>query len=247
MKRFLPLALLLAGCGIKANPQVLKPPEVEIRRIGQKVYVKSLSGDIKVKGFEKHDDYWVREEGKAFCLVVERLGEGSRKFCVPQALEERPSVRLLEEDTSVKVLPSGFEAYRLYVLRDGLIHPETAKTFMREIQLEKDYWERCYALTGLKGDVESQPVEFCVKPKPPPPVPEVEGLELRASKNSLYLVWFYPHPYREFVVYRDGKEIERTMGFALEVEPPKTKATYTVKVVGPLGFESSGVSVDYSP
>lgn len=69
MKRLLLLAFPLAGCGIKANPEVLKSPEVDVKRIGQKVYVKSLSGEIRVKGFERYGDYWVKEAERAFCFL----------------------------------------------------------------------------------------------------------------------------------------------------------------------------------
>lgn len=247
MKKLMPLALLLAGCGIRANPQVLKHPEVEIRRIGEKVYVKSLSGEIRVRGFERQGNYWVRVEGNPFCFTVERLGEGSRRFCVEQAREERPSIRLVEEESHVAVIPSGFESYRLYALREGSLLLETVRTVGEHARLERDYWERCYALTGLRGNVESRPVEFCIKPKPPPTVPEVEGLELRRGRHALYLLWFYEHHYREFVIYRDGKEVGRTGGFAFETGLPEGRATFTIKVVSPAGFESKGRTVDYSP
>lgn len=247
MKKLLLLILPLTGCGIKANPEVLKAPEVDIRRIGQKVYVKSLSGDIRIKGFERYEDYWIKEEEKPFCFVVQRLGERSQKFCVGPALEERPTLKLVENDSYVKVLPSGFESYRLYSLRDGFVYLESAKTFSKEIQIERDYWERCYAITGLKGNTESQSVELCIKPKPPPSIPEVEGLELRRGRRTLYIVWFYQHQYKEFVIYKDGKEIARTTGFAFETELPQNKTTFTVRVISPLGFESKGLSIDYSP
>ncbi len=247
MKRLLPITFLIAGCGIKAKPEVLKDPEVEIKRIGKRVYVRSLSGEVRIKGFEREGDYWVKEEEKPFCFVVERIEEASKKFCLDGALREEPSLKLVEEEGFVKLYPSGFEAYRLYELKNGSILLETSKTFREAIRLEKDYWERCYALTGIKGGVESEPLKFCIKPKPPPPVPEVEKLELRVGKHSIYLVWFYKGEYREFVVYKDRKEIGRTTGFSFETEPPKVKTTFTVKVVSPLGFESKGISVDYNP
>ncbi len=247
MKRLIPFFFLLASCGIKANPEVLKVPEIEVRRIGQKVYVKSLSGEVRIDGFERQGDYWVREEERPFCFVVERIGEGSKKLCVVGALEEKPSLKISEGEAHIEVYASNFEAYRLYNLIDSSLSLENAKIYRESIQLERDYWERCYAITGIKESVESQPVEFCVKPKPPPTVPEVDGLEVREGKQALYLVWSYGQDYREFVIYRDGKEIGRTSGFAFETELPKGKTTFTVRAVSPLGFESKGRSVDYSP
>lgn len=247
MKKFLPIFLLVAGCGIKANPEVLKSPEIEIKRIGQRIYVKSLSGEVSIKGFERQGDYWVREEKEPFCFVVERIGEGSKKFCVGGAFEEKPSLKISEGETSVEVYVSNFETYRLYELKNGSLSLEKVKTLREPLTLERDYQERCYALTGISGNIESPPVEFCIKPKPPPVVPEVDRLEVREGKQTLYLVWSYWQDYQEFIIYRGEKEIGRTKGFAFETELPKTKTTFTVKVVSPLGFESRGTSVDYSP
>ncbi len=248
MKRFLPILLFASGCGIKANPQVLKDPEVEIKRLGEEVYVKSLSGEIRVRGFERQGDYWVKKEKEPFCFVVERLGEASRKLCVNRALEEKPSLRFLEGVDHIELVPSGFDVYRVYSIgEDGSLVLDSFKTFKQAITLQRDYWERCYALTGVRDGEESSPVSFCIKPKPPPPIPEVDGLEIRVGKDNLYLVWFYEDNYREFVIYKNGKIIGRTTGYAFETEIPKEKATFTVRVVSPLGFESKGVSVYYSP
>lgn len=247
MKKLLPLVLFLAGCGIKANPQVLKVPEVQIYRIGKKVYVRSLSGDIKVHGFEKAGEYWIKEEEKPFCFQVERIGEGRKRFCVGPALMEKPVVELVEEKDSIRVIPQGFESYRFYPSVGGNPVPPEIKTFSGQIKIERDYQKKCYAITGVRSGVESQPVEICVEPKAPPYIPEVEALELRKGAGKLYLVWFYQHDYREFVVCQDGKQIGRTTGFSFEVEEPKQKSTFTVKVINPLGFESGGKSVDYNP
>lgn len=247
MKKLLPLAFFLAGCGIKANPQVLKAPEVQIKRIGKTVYVKSLSGEIRVLGFEKVGEYWIKEEERPFCFLVERVGEGKKKFCTGLALLEKPHVDLMEEADYITVIPHGFESYRLYPLVDGRLIPSEIKTFSRQIRIEKDYQKKCYALTGVRLEAESPPVEICVEPKAPPYVPEVEALEVRRGAGKLYLVWFYQQEYREFVVYQNGREIGRTTGFSFEVEEPLQRSTFTVKVINPLGFESRGLSVDYSP
>ncbi len=241
------LFLFSAGCGIKAKPEVLKGPEVAIKRIGDKVYVKSLSGEIRVKGFEKVGDYWIKENKEAFCFVVERVGGKPNKFCVERAIEERPYLKVEEEKDFVRLMLLGFEAYRLYPLKEKSIDLEEGKDFKNSLRLERDYWERCYAITGIKGILESQPVELCVKPKPPPVVKEVEKLEVRTGENKLYLVWFYKENYKEFVIYERGKEIGRTTGFAFEIPLPKDKTSFTVKAISPLGFESKGVSVDYNP
>ncbi|MEZ0337193.1 MAG: hypothetical protein ABWK02_03185 [Aquificaceae bacterium] len=248
MRRYILIPILLSfGCGIKANPEVLKEPEVVIKRIGHKVYVKSLFGEIRVKGFERVEDHWIKENKEAFCFLIERVGGKSHKFCVEEAIEERPLLKVKEEKDYVEIVASGFEGYRLYPTDKGRINFQMAKDFKDGLSLERDYWERCYAITGVRASLESSPVEFCVKPKPPPVVKEVEGLEVRVGEGKLYLVWFYREDYREFVVYENGKEMGRTSGFAFEAPLPKERTIFTVKVISPLGFESKGVSVDYSP
>lgn len=247
MKRFFLFGFLLASCGIKANPEVLKEPEVLVKRIGERVYVKSLSGEIRIKGFEKLEDYWIKDEREAFCFLVERIGGKSKKFCVEKALEEKPTIELSEDKESVKLTAKGFESYRLYPVKGGKVLLEGGVDLKGEIKLERSYWERCYALTGIEGLRESSFIDFCIKPKEPPPVEEVKNLQIRVGKEKLYLVWFYDKDYKEFIIYKEGKEIGRTVGFSFEVPIPEKGSTFTIKVISPLGFESEGESINYKP
>ncbi|MFN3871322.1 MAG: hypothetical protein ACK4MW_07575, partial [Aquificaceae bacterium] len=146
-----------------------------------------------------------------------------------------------------KLVAKGFEGYRLYPLKDGKPLLEPGIGFKGEINLERGYWERCYALTGVEGLRESPFVDFCVRPKEPPPIEEVKGLQIRVGEKRLYIVWFYDRDYREFVIYQNGKEIGRTVGFSFEVPIPERESTFTVRVINSLGFESKGISVDYKP
>ncbi len=246
-KGLLLITLFSAGCGIKANPEVLKEPEVWIRRIGDRVYVKSLSGEVRVREFERRGSYWVKENREAFCFSVERVGGKSRKFCVEGRLEERPSLSVKEDKDGIELRAFGFDSYRIYPVKEENIDLEEAKDFRDRVHIERDYWERCFAITGVKGPLESDPVKLCVKPKLPPLVKDVEDLEVRVGEGKLYLVWFYRDEYREFVVYEKGKEVGRTVGYSFELPLPKDRTTFTVKVINPLGFESKGVSIDYSP
>ncbi|MCX8164644.1 MAG: hypothetical protein N3D14_04545 [Aquificaceae bacterium] len=246
MRWFALFFLLLASCGIKANPEVLKAPDVEIKRMGNKVYVRSLSGEIRVKDFERLGVYWVKERSDNFCFNVERVGGRHQRFCVGSALDKIPYFKLQEEGGFVKLLPDGFELYRLYPIKDDMPVLEEGKIFRGSLNLERTYWKVCYFLTGVDGVLESQPLKLCIKPMPPPPIAEVKNLEIREGEDRLYLVWFYQEEYREFVVYKNGKELGRTTGFSFELKE-RVQALYTVKVISPLGFESKGTSVHYSP
>lgn len=246
-KAFFSLLLFLSACGIKANPEVLKEPEVVVKRIGDKVYVKSLSGDIKIKDFEREGEYWIKERSEAFCFFIERVGGKGKKYCVGKSLQEKPALEILEKEEYVRLLAYGFENYKLYSIKDGILLLESGEEFKNTKEIKRDYWERCYAVTGIKNSSESAFVNFCVKPKKAPPVEDVKRLEIRQSQEKLYLVWFYDKEYREFVVYMNGEEIGRTVGFVFEMPIPKEKVIFTVKVIGPLGFESGGISVVYNP
>lgn len=248
MRKLFILCLFITGCGIKANPEVPRAPEVDIRRVGERVYVKSLSGDIKVEGFEKEGAYWTVEKREAFCFSVKRIGGKSKRFCVSNATEKVLYLDFFEEEHSVKVIPSGFESYRLYPYREGSVELEKGREFVGVLSFERDYWERCYFLTGVvDAKTESSPLSFCIKPKPPPAVEEVRNFEIREGKEKLYLVWSYEGEYKEFVLYENGKELERTKGFVFEVPKPKGSTVFRLKVVNPLGFESKGVETVYSP
>lgn len=247
MKRSLFIAPLIFSCGIKANPEVLKAPEVEIRRIGEHIYVRSLAGDIRVEGFENKRGYWIKSSERALCFDVQRIGGKRAKFCVPPAVQKEPSLDIKEEEDRISLTARGFDAYRLYHLEEGSPLLTSARDFKESIVIQKDYWERCYGITGLKDGVESKMAKLCAKPKKPPHIEEVEGLELRLGKEKAYLIWFYRGDYREFVVFVNGKEVGRTRGFSFELDLPEGEAEYRVKVISTLGFESSGRSIVYKP
>lgn len=246
MKRLLPLTLLFS-CGIKANPEPLPKPEVQIWRVGEYVYVYSLSGNVEVKGFQKEDNYWYIKRGDAFCFDVQRV-EGKRgKFCVQEAIKEKPSVRFIEEVDRLGLFPQGFQSYMLYPVEDGKVKVQKGRAIKEPIELQRDYFRRCYALAGVKGNLQSEPVNFCIEPKPPPSIAEVQRLELRFGERRAYLLWSYVEEYREFLIFKNGKLLGSTVGFAYEIDPPSRGDTFTVKVVHPLGFQSSGTSLTYSP
>lgn len=247
MKKALLSTLLLTSCGIKANPEVLKPPEVQVKRIGKVVYVRSLSGEIRVNDFQKRGPYWVKEEEKGFCFSVQRIGGKTKQFCVEGLVAGEPQLTLEEREDSVTLTAQGFEKYALYPTREGEMLFVQRKEFLSQVRIDRDYWKRCYAVTGLERLSESVPVHFCLEPKPPPPIEEVKNLEVRVGKEKLYLVWSYDADYSEFVILIDNFEVGRTKGLSFELPMLREGSQVIVKVVSPMGFESRGASVVYSP
>jgi hypothetical protein len=58
----------LYSCGIKASTQPLEPPIVEIKRLGEIVYLRSLEGEVIPEGFEKKEFGWVKNLHRVFAL-----------------------------------------------------------------------------------------------------------------------------------------------------------------------------------
>ncbi|ADO45968.1 conserved hypothetical protein [Hydrogenobacter thermophilus TK-6] len=241
--------LALSSCGIKANPKPLPEPSVEIRRIGERLYVRSLQGDVQVEGFEKLDGWFVKESRHALCFQVRRIGGKSAKFCAGKPVESKPTVKLKEDTQSVLVIASGFPSYRLYALSEGRLNLPQVAQFKEEYRINKDYFERCYALTGRVDIRESEPYTFCVRAKEAPPLKDVERLEYQVVEGKIYLFWSYTPDelFKEFVIYRNGKQVGSTSSYIYEDTLPEKETTYTVKVRNKLNLESGGVSITYSP
>ncbi|MEZ0361813.1 MAG: hypothetical protein ABWK04_07995 [Hydrogenobacter sp.] len=246
---YLLVLLILSSCGIKANPEPLPEPLVEIRRLGDNVYVRSLQGNIQVEGFEKLDGWFMKEDKEAFCFIVRRIGGKSGKFCVGKSIQKKPAVILKENDSNLLIEASGFPSYRLYPLSDGKLDILNGAEFRGIYRISRDYFRRCYAITGVLDAVESEPYNFCVEAKKVPPIKDVERLEYQTISDKIYLIWSYTPDdlFKEFVIYKDGKEVGSTQSYMYEDTLPEGKTTYTVKVRNKLGFESSGRSITYSP
>lgn len=243
------LPLLLLSCGVKTNPQPLPEPIVEVKRIGSETYVRSLQGEIQVEGFEKVGEWFVKEQSSAFCFKIKRLAGRTEKFCVKKASETKPVVYVRESQDTVLLLAEGFPSYRLYPVLNGRLNPSEGQQFKGQHTISRDYRKRCYAITGERDQQESQPYELCVAPKPTPPVNDVQRLDYQEVSGKLYIFWSYSPDelFSEFVVYKNGKQVETTQAYIYQDTAPKEKTTYTVKVRNKLGFESPGVSITYSP
>jgi hypothetical protein len=84
----------LHSCGIKASTQPLQPPVVEIKRLGEVVYLRSLEGEVIPEGFEKKEVGWVKKSAQGFCFKVERVEGKSSNQCVGGLLEQEPAVKI---------------------------------------------------------------------------------------------------------------------------------------------------------
>lgn len=245
----LPFFILLSSCGMKTKPEPLPKPMLEVKRVGSMVYVRPLQGEIDIKDFERWDGWFEKKQEKAFCFEVKRLGGKSAKVCVREALNRKPTAAFLGMEDRVLIKPEGFSDYKLYSIKNGKMDPSSGKAIKGDHSIERDYFKRCYALTGVEQSIESEPLIFCVDPKKPPEVKDVSRLEYQVVDKKVYIFWSYETDelFEEFTVYKNGKLIGSTKTNMYEDKLPEEKTLYTVRVKNRLGFESKGVNILYSP
>ncbi|MCI4458692.1 MAG: hypothetical protein JHC21_03645 [Thermocrinis sp.] len=236
----------LCSCGIKASTQPLQPPIVEIKRLGEFVYLRSLEGEVIPKGFERKEVGWVKKSAQGFCFKVKRVEGKSSNQCVGGLLEQEPVVKIDYHGDKAKVSFEGFDSYELYF---SLENPWSGKKTSQSVELERDYVEKCYFVVGKKGKDYSKPVKFCLEPLPHPPIKEVERLEYRIVGDSVYLLWSYEPDrfFKEFVIFEGDKEIGTTTGYTFELRKKDKQTIYRVKVRSIYGKESKGVEILYNP
>ena len=245
---FLSLALTYS-CGIKANTKPLESPVVELKRIGSKVFLRSLEGEVVPEGFIKTENYWLREQAQPFCFTVKRIEGKKRSECVGGLTEEKVSLDLEYSQEKVKLHLKGFDTYEIYAIEGGRLNPWAGKKLIDKFELDRDYVKRCYLIVGEKQNNYSEPTEFCVEPLSHPPIKEVERLDYRVFEDKLYLIWSYEPDnfFKEFVVLENDRKIGTTRTYMFELKRKDEKVTYKVKVRSIYGKESDGVSLPYSP
>jgi hypothetical protein len=236
----------LYSCGIKASTKPLEPTRVELKRLGEVVYLRSLEGEVIPEGFEKKEVGWVKKSAQGFCFKVKRLEGKSSNQCVGGLLEQEPTVKIDYQEDRAKVSLEGFDNYELYF---SLEDPWSGKKTSQSFELERDYVERCYFVVGKKDKDYSKPVKFCLEPLPHPPIREVERLEYRISGDRVYLLWSYEPDrfFKEFVIFEGDKEVGTTTGYVFELKRRDRRTLYRVKVRSIYGKESQGVEVLYNP
>lgn len=247
MAYILVLLFFIFSCGIKADTQVLPLPEVDVKRIGNAVYVISSKDDVVVDGFQKKGNVFYTENSKAFCFNVKITGGKTKKHCVEEALIQTPRFELTDLEDKARIEAFGFESFAIYSYLNDNINVLERKLIQREYEIKKHYSKQCYALTGVVGKRESTPVVFCIDAKPIPKIEDVEFLDYTVVEDRLFLIWSYQGEYDAFVVYQDGKVLGETKGFLFEVQKPSSKTHFDVKVRVKEGFLSNGRSITYSP
>ncbi|WP_448588044.1 hypothetical protein [Thermocrinis sp.] len=240
---------LLFSCGIKTNTKPLEEPVLEIKRIGNKVFLRSLEGEVLPEGFVKVGNYWVREEVGQFCFFVKRVEGKKKRECVGDLTSEKVSINLEYEGDRAIINFKGFGMHEVYALEEGRANPWTGKKVKDKIELERGYLPTCYLVVGKEGNTYSEPTQFCVEPMPHPPIREVDKLEYRVWEDKLYLVWSYEPDelFKEFVVLENEKEIGTTKAYVFELKRKDEKTTYQVRVRSIYGKESEGVKLSYNP
>jgi len=241
--------VLIYSCGIKANPKPLENPVIEVKRIGSKVFLRSLEGEVVPEGFVKVENYWLREQAQPFCFVVKRIEGKKRLECVGGLTEEKVSLDLNYYETKVRLNLKGFDVYEVYEVEGGRLNPWTGKKAVDKLELSRDYVRRCYLVVGKRQNNYSEPTEFCIEPLPHPPIKDVDRLDYRVSGENLYLIWSYEPDsfFKEFVIFEDDREIGTTKSHMFELKRKDKKTTYKVKVRSIHGKESDGVILYYSP
>ena len=154
--------IILLSCGVKKAP--LPPVEdyLRIKRIGEYVYIIS-DEDIKVEGFVFHKGVWYKKEKRSFCFNISKDKE-HRNICVKEAIKIKPFINLIDMEDRVEIVLSGFSKYYIYPYRRGWLYVKFGNPIKgNTIFLKKYEKKKCYAITGVVGDRESEPVVFCTE------------------------------------------------------------------------------------
>jgi len=246
---FITVLAMVFSCGIKTNPKPLEYPVVEVRRIGDRVYLRSLQGEVVPEGFTKVENYWMRDESGSFCFVVKRLEGKKKRQCVGGLTDQKVSLKVEYDQKRARVHLEGFDLYQLYPLDGDRIDPWSGRQVAGVLELERDYIQRCYLVVGKKKEEYSAPTKFCLEALLHPKVRDVERLDYRVWEDKLYLFWSYEPDelFKEFVILENDKEIGTTRAYIFEVSRKEEETIYKVKVRSIYGKESEGVSISYSP
>lgn len=188
--------LLASSCGIKAPPKPPLPPPVDIKRIGDYVYVfpKEKNTQLKVKGFNKLDDFYYKVENKAFCFdVYDKTDDISGSFCVPKAIDKKPKILKVERNSDIKIYLSGFDTYKIYITssENSILYPKSFKRVNRNIFKTNNIYNKsfCFAITGDLNGFESKPNFVCFKKEAPPKPSPPKGVSFNIYNGKLYIYW----------------------------------------------------------
>jgi len=245
---FLNLCLIYA-CGIKKDPKPLPLPEFDLRRIGTYVYLIPKEKGIHAEGFYKEKDYMYRVEEENFCFRVWKEKGRERNVCVEKAYIYRPEAELIFEEDRLIVRLSRSGKYRAYPYTDRLI-PKLIKEFEgSEVSLPREYSAKRYAITEVKGSVESKPLVVEVPPKIPPKPPKPEEVSYVKRGGKIYIFWSMQENVKGYLVYRNGKLLtpEPIIQNVFVDKEPKKLMRYEIVSVNKFGVKSEPAVLIYRP
>jgi len=250
--RFLFLFLnfcFIYACGIKRDPKPLPLPEFSLRRIGTYVYLIPKGKGVHAEGFFGERDFMFRLEKRNFCFRVWREKGRERNVCVEGAYTYRPKAELLLEKDRLIVRLSRSDRYRIYPYTDRLI-PKPIEEFVgSEVSLPREYSSKRYAITEVKGSVESEPLIVEVPAKIPPKPPKPEGVSYVKRGEKIYIYWFMQKDVKGYIVYRNGKLLtpEPILRNVFIDKEPEELTRYEIVSVNEFGVRSDPAVLIYKP
>ncbi len=239
--------MFFVGCGIKKPPKPPPYPHVQVKRLGDIVYVLTPDKDVVVEGFERKKGFWYKVSGEKFCFKVSHKRGRTALRCVEDAPEEKPDVevRILKEKVFIKA--KGFRRYRIYRAEEIPLPPHMLE-FEGETYVRRDLREVKLAITGVVNGSETEPVFVRIPPVEPPSPEPPQDLSYTVRNGKIVLFWRGEEEIR-YLVYRNNTLLTekpiRTNLFIDNLPPPGT--VYRVVAVNRFGVRSKPAEIVYRP
>lgn len=240
---------LIYTCGIKKDPKPLPLPEFDLRRIGTYVYLIPKEKGVRAEGFYRQGNFMYRVEEKNFCFRVWKENGRERNVCVEEAYTYRPKAELLLEEDRLILRFRRSGRYRIYPYTDRLV-PKPIKEFEgSEVFLPREYSTRRYAITEVKGPVESEPLVVEVPPKIPPKSQKPKEVSYVKRGGKIYIYWSMQENVEGYLVYRNGKLLtpKPIIQNIFVDEEPKKLTRYEIISVNKFGVKSEPAILIYKP
>ena len=241
------ILFLIEACGIKRPPKPPPYPEFQVRRIGGYVYLLTQDRDVVPEGFEKLGNFWVVKRQERFCFEVSHRRGRSVMRCVEEAPKGKPKVKIEVYEERVLLRLKGYKLYRVYRF-EGYLVPVPVAESKGTVTLRRGEKRKVFAVTGVMGNRETEPVLIEVPPlqlpKPKPP----EDLSYTVRGKRIVLFWRGEEGLK-YLVYRNGELLTSepiiSNVFIDKLPPPGT--VYRVVSVDERGERSEPAEIVYRP